>query len=97
MAIGRDQVLHVAALARLELDAVETERLIHDLGRILEYVEQLRELDTDGVPAATDLSTSVAPLRDDALAPGVAHDVALGEAPRTAGGGFAVPAFVEDS
>lgn len=97
MALGRDQVLHVAALARLELDADEIERLIRDLGRILEYVEQLRDLDTEGVPPAAESSTASAPLRSDVLEPGIPHDVALGEAPRTAAGGFAVPAFVEES
>ncbi len=97
MRIGRDEVLHVAALARLELDEPETERLIRDLGRILDYVERLSELDTEAIAPARTISATAAPLRKDELGSGVAHDVALAEAPRTASGGFAVPGFVEES
>jgi aspartyl-tRNA(Asn)/glutamyl-tRNA(Gln) amidotransferase subunit C len=97
MRIGRDDVLHASALARLELDDDETERLIRDLGRILEYVEQLSELDTEGVAPTAHVSNVAVALREDRLVAGVEHDVALAEAPRTAAGGFAVPAFVDES
>jgi aspartyl-tRNA(Asn)/glutamyl-tRNA(Gln) amidotransferase subunit C len=96
MAITRDTVLHVARLARLELDPSEVEKLEHDLGSFLEYVETLNELDTSGIPETAQVAVSEAPLRPDELVPGVTTEAALAEAPRKAGGGFAVPAFVDE-
>jgi aspartyl-tRNA(Asn)/glutamyl-tRNA(Gln) amidotransferase subunit C len=96
MPIGRHDVEHIATLARLRLEEVETERLLADLARILKYVEQLAELDTEAVPPTAQVSAERAPLRDDEVRPGISREQALAEAPRSAHGGFAVPAFVED-
>jgi aspartyl-tRNA(Asn)/glutamyl-tRNA(Gln) amidotransferase subunit C len=96
MAITRDTVLHVAKLARLELDPNEIELLQHDLGSFLEYVETLKELDTSAVEETAQVAVVEAPLRADEVRPGVNTEVALAEAPRKAGGGFAVPAFVDE-
>ncbi|HLV66995.1 MAG TPA: Asp-tRNA(Asn)/Glu-tRNA(Gln) amidotransferase subunit GatC [Polyangiaceae bacterium] len=96
MAITRETVLHVARLARLELAEDEVAPLMRDLGRILEYVETLRELDTTDVPETAQVTGAAAPLRPDAVAPSLPTELALREAPRHAGGGFAVPAFVEE-
>ena len=49
MAITRETVLHVAKLARLELEEAEIDRMQRDLDGILEYVNQLSELDTSAV------------------------------------------------
>jgi len=97
MAISREDVLHVARLARLELDEPEVERMIGDLGKILEYVATLSELDTSAVPPTGHVVVGSAPLREDQVEPGLPSDTALGEAPRRAGSGFAVPAFVDES
>jgi aspartyl-tRNA(Asn)/glutamyl-tRNA(Gln) amidotransferase subunit C len=96
MAITRETVLHVARLARLELDPNEVERMQHDLGSFLEYVETLNELDTTGIPETAQVAVSEAPLRADELRYGVPTEAALSQAPRKAGGGFAVPAFVDE-
>jgi aspartyl-tRNA(Asn)/glutamyl-tRNA(Gln) amidotransferase subunit C len=96
MPIGRDEVRQIAALARLELSDPEIERLQRDLAQILEYVELLSELDTSAVEPSAYGRVERAPLRDDRVCPGVSHEQALAEAPRTAAGGFAVPAFVEE-
>ena len=48
--LDRDQVLHVARLARLELDDDEVERMAGELSAVLDHVERIRELDLDGVP-----------------------------------------------
>ena len=96
MAITRETVLHVAKLARLELEDSEIDRMQKDLGNILEYVNSLAELDTDSVLETTQVAVLGAPLRPDVVQPSLSHDVALREAPRAAGGGFAVPAFVEE-
>ncbi len=96
MAITRETVLHVAKLARLELEDSEIDRMQKDLDNILEYVNSLSELDTDAVSETTQVAVSGAPLRPDAVRPGLSNELALREAPRVAGGGFAVPAFVDE-
>jgi aspartyl-tRNA(Asn)/glutamyl-tRNA(Gln) amidotransferase subunit C len=96
MAITRETVLHVARLARLELEDEEIERMQRDLGKILGYVDQLGELSTDGILATAHIAADRAPLREDRVVPSLGHDVALQEAPRPSGGAFAVPAFVDE-
>lgn len=96
MAITRETVLHVAKLARLDLDPNEIEGLQHDLGTFLEYVETLNELDTSAIPETAQVAVVEAPLREDEVRPGVDTELALAQAPRKAGGGFAVPAFVDE-
>jgi len=96
LAITRETVLHIARLARLELDPNEVEKMRDDLGKILGYVEQLGELSIESVPETSHVAAERAPLRPDALVPSLDNDAALGEAPRRAGGAFAVPAFVDE-
>ena len=96
MAITRETVLHVAKLARLELEDSEIDRMQKDLGNILEYVNSLSELDTDSVEETTQVAVAGAPFRPDVVEPSLSNQAALREAPRSAGGGFAVPAFVEE-
>jgi aspartyl-tRNA(Asn)/glutamyl-tRNA(Gln) amidotransferase subunit C len=96
MAITRETVLHVAKLARLELETDEIDRMLKDLGNILEYVNSLAELDTASVTETTQVDVIAAPLRPDQVEPCLTNEMALRDAPRSAGGGFAVPAFVEE-
>ncbi len=94
--ITRQDVLHVARLARLELSEAEIERMIQDLGKILEYMVELNQVDTSGVAPTAHIAVESAPFRADAIVPGLAAETALSEAPRHTGSGFAVPAFVEE-
>jgi aspartyl-tRNA(Asn)/glutamyl-tRNA(Gln) amidotransferase subunit C len=96
MAITRETVLHVAKLARLELEDSEIDRMQKDLGNILEYVNSLAELDTSAVPETTQVAVVGAPLRPDQVMPSLSNEQALSGAPRSSAGGFAVPAFVEE-
>lgn len=96
MAITRDNVLHVAKLSRLELTETEIDRMQRDLTRILDYVNQLEELDTTDVEATTQVAVAAAPLRGDVVVPSLPHDLALSQAPRSSSDGFAVPAFVDE-
>ena len=96
MAITRDNVLHVAKLARLELTETEIDRMQHDLNGILEYVNQLSKLDTTNVPPTTQVAVVAAPFRADQPIPSIPHDLALSQAPRSSSDGFAVPAFVDE-
>jgi aspartyl-tRNA(Asn)/glutamyl-tRNA(Gln) amidotransferase subunit C len=96
MAITRETVLHVARLARLELDEAEVEKMQRDLAKILGYMDELAQLSTEGIPATAQVATEHAPLREDRQVPGLDQDQALAEAPRRGGGAFAVPGFVDE-
>jgi aspartyl-tRNA(Asn)/glutamyl-tRNA(Gln) amidotransferase subunit C len=94
--ITRDDVLHVARLARLELAEPEIERMIQDLGKILGYMAELNQLDTRAVPPTAHIAVDEAPFRADEVVAGLPSETALREAPRQSDGGFAVPAFVDE-
>jgi len=96
MTITRETVLHVARLARLELEEEEVLRMQRDLAKILGYVGELSALPTEGIPATAHVAAERAPLREDRDVPSLEHDLALGEAPRRGGESFAVPGFVEE-
>lgn len=96
MAITKETVLHVAKLARLELTEQEVVTMQRDLGKILGHVEELNQLDTKGVAETAHVAAERAPLRPDVQQGSLGPELALGEAPRRAGGGFAVPAFVDE-
>jgi aspartyl-tRNA(Asn)/glutamyl-tRNA(Gln) amidotransferase subunit C len=94
--IDRESVLHVAKLARLTLHSDEVPALTEQLVKILAHVEQLQEVNTDGVEPTAQVGVDRLPLRDDVVRPGVPRERALAQAPETAGGGFVVPAFIEE-
>ena len=91
MAITRDEVLHVARLARLELAAAEVERFTEQLSAILEAVAKVSELDlTDVEPTAHPLDV-VNVWAEDEPRPSLPVDDALANAPETQDGFFKVP------
>ena len=89
--IDREQVLHVARLARLELTDEEVERMSGELSKVLGYIEKIDELDLDGVRRPRTSSTSRTSLRADEPRPSLPREVALASAPDAADGGFRVP------
>ena len=91
MAISRDQVLHVAKLARLALTEDELERLEGQLGAILEAVGKVSELDLDDVPPTSHPLDLVNVFADDEPRPSLDRDVALANAPEAEEGAFKVP------
>ncbi len=101
MRITERDVLHVASLANLELDAGETARLAADLDSILSYVEKLNQLDTSGVePMAQVLYDAPETLaflhwRDDRARPGFPQDKSLANAPERGAGHFKVAKVIE--
>jgi aspartyl-tRNA(Asn)/glutamyl-tRNA(Gln) amidotransferase subunit C len=96
MAITKETVLHVARLARLELTPEEVETMQRDLAKILGHVEELNQLDTAGVVETAHVAAERAPLRPDVRQGSLETERALAEAPRRAGGAFAVPGFVDE-
>jgi aspartyl-tRNA(Asn)/glutamyl-tRNA(Gln) amidotransferase subunit C len=89
--LSRDQVLHVARLARLELSEEEVERMAAELAKVLDYVELIGTLDLDGVEPTSHVVAVENVLREDEPRPSLPQDVALASAPDVAQGGFRVP------
>jgi aspartyl-tRNA(Asn)/glutamyl-tRNA(Gln) amidotransferase subunit C len=89
--IDREQVLHVARLARLSLTDEEVDRMERELSGILDHVETISELDLDGVAPTTHVVDLVNVLRPDEPTPSLERDQALAGAPDPAGDSFRVP------
>jgi aspartyl-tRNA(Asn)/glutamyl-tRNA(Gln) amidotransferase subunit C len=89
--IGREQVLHVAKLARLRLSDEEIDRMSSELSGILDHIEKIEELDLDGVEPTSHVVTLENVLRADAPRPSWPREDMLGAAPDAGEGGFRVP------
>ncbi len=96
MKIDLKTIAHLEALARIELTPEERDVLSEQLGRIVEYCEQIQGLDTDDVaPTSAVVHESGSALREDRVEPGLDRDVVLGEAPNAKDGYFRVPKIIE--
>ena len=89
--LDREQVLHVAGLARLDLSDDEVERMSVELSHVLDHIEKIRELDLDGVPPTSHVVDVVNALRADEPWESLPIEVALASAPDKVGDGFGVP------
>ena len=89
--IDDDVTRHVARLARLALTEPELARMRHELSVILDYVDQVQELDLIDVVPTTHAIPMQNVFRDDVPTPSISAELALREAPEVLGGGFAVP------
>lgn len=94
MAISREQVLHVARLARLDLRAEEVDRLTGELGAILEAVGKVSELDLADVPPTSHPLDLVNAWAEDEPHASLGVDDALANAPDRQGDLFRVPPTV---
>ena len=95
MALDKAVVAHIATLARIRLSDAEIEPLADELSQILDWVEQLNEVDTAGVPPMASAAAASLPTRDDIVTDGGCRDAMLGNTPHTARGFFTVPKVVE--
>ena len=95
MAVDKATVAHIAKLARIRLPEAQQEALTGDLNKILGWVEQLGELDTEGVAPMTSVVEVRLPMREDAVTEGNRRKDVLANAPEAAHGFFAVPKVVE--
>ncbi len=90
--LSRDQVLHVARLARLELTDEEVERLGDELSKVLDHIELIGELgDLEDVKPTSHVVDLENVLRPDVPRPSLPVEKALAAAPDAAQGGFRVP------
>ena len=89
--LSRDQVLHVARLARLELTDEEVERYAGELSKVLDYIEKIEELDLTDVEPTSHVVDVENALRADEPRPSWPRDEMLDSAPDAADDGFRVP------
>ncbi len=94
MALSREDVLHVAELARLSLGPEEVELFTRQLNDILAYVEKLQELDTSGVEPLAHVIPVFNAFREDEVREGLPLEEALGNAPAREEGNFLVPRVI---
>src|SRR5215211_3014037 len=105
MPLDKAAVAHIAALARIRLGEAELEPLAAELSDILNWVEQLAEVDTTEIAPMTSVAAVRLPMREDVVTDGNCRESILGNAPQTAADGpkadglkkgfFAVPKVVE--
>jgi aspartyl-tRNA(Asn)/glutamyl-tRNA(Gln) amidotransferase subunit C len=95
MSVDIDTVRQIARLARLRVEDAQAEALVGELNNILSWVEQLGELDTEGVAPMTSVVEVSLPMRDDVVTDGgIAEDI-VANAPESRDHFFLVPKVVE--
>jgi aspartyl-tRNA(Asn)/glutamyl-tRNA(Gln) amidotransferase subunit C len=95
MAIDKDTARRVAHLARIEVAEADLEPLARELSAILGFMEQLREVDVEGVDPMTSVTPMRLPWRQDDVTDGGARERVLANAPDARAGFFTVPKVVE--
>ncbi len=95
MKITKQEVEHVARLARLELSEQEKDMFTDQLSNILTYVEKLNEIDATGVEPTSHVLDISNVMRDDVVEKSLAQERALANAPEKAAGHFKVPKIIE--
>jgi aspartyl-tRNA(Asn)/glutamyl-tRNA(Gln) amidotransferase subunit C len=93
--LSREQVRHVANLARLGLEPGEEDFYATQLSGILAHIDRLQELDTEAIPPTAQVVALANPLRDDVPRPGLTQEQALANAPARQDGYFVVKAIQE--
>jgi aspartyl-tRNA(Asn)/glutamyl-tRNA(Gln) amidotransferase subunit C len=95
MSVDTKQVRHIAKLARIAMSDAEVEAMVPELNNILGWVEQLGEVDTEGVEPLTAVIDQKLRLREDVVTDGNIRDAILANAPAAEHGFFAVPKVIE--
>ena len=95
MKIDKNTINKIARLSRIKLDDKESQDYIKDLNSILDWVEQLNEVNTENVEPLSNISSSILPKREDVSKDTNSSDEILENAPDKLEGFFAVPKVVE--
>ena len=95
MKITKEEVLYVADLARLDLDETAIEKFAGQIGDILDYIDKLNEVDTEGIKPTSHAITLTNAFREDQLNEHLDRDQALANAPEREDGNFIVPKIIE--
>ena len=94
MKITREEVIHVANLARLDVDEALIDKFAKQIGMILEYIDSLNRVDTEGVTPTSHAISLTNAFREDDERQGFDSDSALSNAPEKEDGTFVVPKIV---
>jgi aspartyl-tRNA(Asn)/glutamyl-tRNA(Gln) amidotransferase subunit C len=95
MSVDTATVRHIAKLARIAHSDAEAEAFVPELNNILGWVEQLQEVDVEGIEPMTAVIPNKLRLRDDVVTDGGVRDAVLANAPVAEHGFFAVPKVIE--
>ncbi|RAU22960.1 Asp-tRNA(Asn)/Glu-tRNA(Gln) amidotransferase GatCAB subunit C [Paramagnetospirillum kuznetsovii] len=95
MSLDKATVRNIANLARIEVKDEELDHLAGELSNILHFVEQLAEVNTDGVLPMTSVAAMTLPMRKDVITDGGQPEAVLANAPEAEDGFFTVPKVVE--
>ena len=95
MSVDKDTVRRIAKLARLALDETRAEAMVGELNGILTWVEQLKEVDVEGVSPLTSVVAQKLKMRDDVVTDGGNADALMANAPGGEEHFFTVPKVVE--
>ncbi|MEL7042037.1 MAG: Asp-tRNA(Asn)/Glu-tRNA(Gln) amidotransferase subunit GatC [Pseudomonadota bacterium] len=95
MSVTKDDVRKVARLSRIAVPEDKLEPLADELNGILDWIEQLNEVDIDGVEPMTSVVEATLPMREDVVTDGNIQDQILVNAPKSDEGFFVVPKAVE--
>lgn len=94
--ISEEAVRHIALLSRLECDDEEIRKFSGELNSILQYVEKLKELDTDDVEPTSHALRQKNVFRQDVARPSLSNPEALANAPDSEAGHFKVPPIIQE-
>ena len=94
MKITKEEIAHVAKLARLNLIEESVELFTKQLVDILTYIEQLNRVDTEGVPPTSHAISITNAFRKDRIGSSISAEAALSNAPEREGGAFVVPKII---
>lgn len=96
MSLSREQVEHVALLARVGITDEDVDRFSHQLSDVLDYFERLREVDTENVPPTSHTLPLHNIMREDEPQPPLGADEVLANAPQQEDGRIRVRAILEE-
>ncbi|MBA4367731.1 MAG: Asp-tRNA(Asn)/Glu-tRNA(Gln) amidotransferase GatCAB subunit C [Desulfobacterium sp.] len=94
MKITKNEIIHVANLARLEIDEASLDKVTEQIGRILEYVDTLNQVDTKNIQGTSHAITLTNAFREDIIKDHLTNNQALSNAPEKENGAFVVPKIV---
>ena len=97
MPLSKEDVRHVAMLARIGLESGDEEFYSEQLSGILGHIDRLQQLDTEAIPPTAQVVEVAATLREDEPRPCLSQEEALANAPATVDGFFRVPSIQEEA
>jgi aspartyl-tRNA(Asn)/glutamyl-tRNA(Gln) amidotransferase subunit C len=96
MKLTKEEVLHIARLARVAITDEEASRYVEQLSNLLEHFQVLQQVDTEGVPPTAQSIELRSVMRDDVIQPSLTAEEVLSNAPRQEADSFRVKAVLEE-